>query len=122
MTDIRRMRILDIYELAQTKLSSKCVQADHNLLLVVGHTNLLGSLRIHLGDLDIEDEMQRFDEELTSLKMEEDNRATNSKPSLAIDTVGVGAPQSGPRAGLDPGLFLPVPPVIKSHRRALFSR
>ena len=84
MTDIRRMRIISIYELAQIKLSSECVQADHNLLLVVGHTNLLDSLRLHLGYLDLEDDIQRFDEELTGLKMKEDNRETNSKPSMVI--------------------------------------
>jgi hypothetical protein len=41
MTDTRRMRIVSIYELAQTKLSTEFVEADHNLLLIVGHTNLL---------------------------------------------------------------------------------
>jgi hypothetical protein len=84
MTDPRRRRIVGIYELAQIKLSTECVQADHNLLLIVGHTNLLDSLLIHLGDLDSEDETQRFHEELTSLKTEEDERETNSKSSLVI--------------------------------------
>jgi len=84
MTDTRRMRVVGIYELAQIKLSIECVQADHKLLLIVGHTNLLSSLLIQLGDLDLEDETQRFDEELTSLKLEEDERETNSKPSLVI--------------------------------------
>lgn len=84
MTDTRRMKISGIYELAQIKLSIECVQADHNLLLVVGHTNLLDSLLIHLGDLDLEDKTQRFDEELTSLTMEEDKHEMNSKPSSVI--------------------------------------
>jgi hypothetical protein len=82
MTDTRRMRIFGIYELAHIKLSAECVQADHNLLFVVGHTNLLSSLLINLGDLDSEDETQRFDEELTCLKMKEDEHEMNSKPSL----------------------------------------
>ena len=78
------MRIVSIYELAQIKLSTECIQADHNLLLVVGHANLLGSLLVHLGDLDSEDETQRFYEELTSLKIEEHGHETNFKPSLVI--------------------------------------
>jgi hypothetical protein len=84
MTDIRRMKIVSIYGLAQTKLSTEFVQADHNLLLIVGHTNLLSSLLIHLGDLDSEDETQRFDEELTALKIQEDERKTKSRPILVI--------------------------------------
>lgn len=84
MTDTRRMRIVSIYKLAQTKLSTEFDQADHNLLLIVGHTNLLSFLLIHLEDLDSEDVAQRFDEELTALKMEEDERETKSKPSLMI--------------------------------------
>jgi hypothetical protein len=84
MTDTRRMRIVSTYKLARTKLSTECAQVDDNLLLVVGHANLLDSLVIRLGDLDLEDKMQTFNDELTTLRMAEDERETNCKPILAI--------------------------------------
>lgn len=75
-------RILGIYQLALAKLS-KCAQADdHNLLLIVGHLNLLDSLVTRLVDLG--DEMQRFDEELTTLKTKEDGCDTICNPVVAI--------------------------------------
>jgi hypothetical protein len=84
MLTTRRMRIVSIYQIAQTKLSTECDQAGHNLRLVVGHTNLLNSLLTRLTDLD--DETQRFLEELTTLKTEKDGCNTNSKPISAIST------------------------------------
>jgi hypothetical protein len=84
MTDTCSMRIVSIYKLARTKLSTECAQVDDNLLLVVGHAYLLDALVIRLGDLDLEDETQRFNEEHTTLRMAEDERETNCKPILAI--------------------------------------
>jgi hypothetical protein len=81
MLDIRRMRIISIYQIARTKLSTECGRANHKLLLVVGHANLLDSLRIRLTDLD--NKTQKFDEELTTLKTEDDGCDMNSKPILA---------------------------------------
>ena len=75
------MSVISIYQLAQAKLSIECVRADHNLLLIVGHANLLSSLFTRLTDLG--DDTQRFDEELT-LKTEADGRDTNPKSILAI--------------------------------------
>ena len=79
---MNRGRILGIYQLAQSKLS-KCAQTDdHNLLVIVGHLNLLDSLFTRLVDLG--DEMQWLDQELTALKMKEDGCDTICNPVLAI--------------------------------------
>jgi hypothetical protein len=53
MLDTHRMRIVSIYQISRTKLSTECYQADHNLLRVVGHTNLLDSLLMRLTDTEI---------------------------------------------------------------------
>jgi len=84
MLEIRSMRTINIYQLAQIKLTTECVQADQNLLRITGHTNLLSSLLIRLTDRD--DKTRRFDEELTTLKKEEDRCDRDSKPILAIST------------------------------------
>lgn len=63
------MRMVSIYQIAHTKLSTECDKAGENLLLVVGYANLLSSLLIRRTDLD--DETQRSGEELTNLKREE---------------------------------------------------
>lgn len=79
---MNRGRILGIYQLAQSKLS-KCAQTDdHNLLVIVGHLNLLDSLFTRLVDLG--DEMQWLDQELIALKMKEDGCDTICNPVLAI--------------------------------------
>jgi hypothetical protein len=57
------MSINGLRQLAQFKLAMECMQADHNLLFVVGHVNLLHSLA-DLGD----DQVQRFERELASSK------------------------------------------------------
>jgi hypothetical protein len=79
MLDTRRMRIVSIYQISRTKLSTECDQADHNLLRFVGHTNLLDSLLMRLTDLD--DETQRFGKGLSILKQEEDGCSKSILPT-----------------------------------------
>jgi nitrate reductase gamma subunit len=73
------MNIASIYRLAQAKLSTESSRADHNLLLLVGHLNLLGAIHIHF-DISEYEEMQRLDTELTALKAKADGRDAQSTP------------------------------------------
>jgi hypothetical protein len=82
MLDTRRMRIIMVYQTARAKLSAECDRASTHLRLLVAHTNLLSSLLIRIADLD--QEMQTFGEELTTLIAEEDEYSMNSRPILAI--------------------------------------
>jgi hypothetical protein len=50
-----------LWQLAQFQLNTECMRADHNLLLVVGHANLLHFLA-DLGD----EQTQRFEKELAA--------------------------------------------------------
>lgn len=52
------MNISNIWHLAQSKLASECMREDHNLLLVVGHANLLYSLTA-----SEHEQRQRFEKE-----------------------------------------------------------
>jgi hypothetical protein len=52
------MSISNIWQLAQAKLASECMRDDHNLLLVVGHANLLYSLTT-----SEHEQRQRFEKE-----------------------------------------------------------
>jgi hypothetical protein len=52
------MSISNIWQLAQAKLASECMREDHNLLLVVGHANLLYSLTA-----SEHEQRQRFEKE-----------------------------------------------------------
>jgi hypothetical protein len=58
------------------------VYCNQNLLLIVGHANLLSSLFTRLAYL--EDKTQRFDKDSTTLKTKADGWDTNPKPVLAI--------------------------------------
>jgi hypothetical protein len=52
------MSINTIWQLAQFKLATECMRDDHNLLLVVGHANLLYSLAA-----SEHEQTRRFEEE-----------------------------------------------------------
>jgi hypothetical protein len=60
------MSINGILRLAQFKLATECMQEDPNLLLVVGHANLLHSLAA-----SEQEQRQRFQEEFCSLSAAE---------------------------------------------------
>jgi hypothetical protein len=68
------MSVNGLRQLAQFKLAMECMQADHNLLFVVGHANLLHSLA-NLGD----DQIQRLERELTSSKAKVEIRGAHSE-------------------------------------------
>jgi hypothetical protein len=55
------MSVNSLWQLAQFKLYTECMRADHKLLLVVGHANLLHSL----SNLE-EEQAQRFERELAA--------------------------------------------------------
>jgi hypothetical protein len=55
------MSVNSLFQLAQFKLYTECMRADHKLLLVVGHANLLYSLS-NSG----EEQTQRFETELAA--------------------------------------------------------
>jgi len=60
---LAEMSVNGLQQLVQFKLAMECMRADHNLLFVVGHANLLHSLA-NLGD----DQIQRLERELASSK------------------------------------------------------
>jgi len=77
------MNITSIRQLAQTKLSAECLQADHNLLLIVGHANLLQSLAIRLTNSE-DNKIQEFDKELAASNMKADRWDTHSTQVYVI--------------------------------------
>jgi hypothetical protein len=60
---LAEMSVNGLQQLVQLKLAVECMRADHGLLFVVGHANLLRSLA-DLGD----DQIQRLERELASSK------------------------------------------------------
>jgi hypothetical protein len=68
------MSVNGLWQLAQFKLAMECMRADHNLLFVVGHANLLHSLA-DLGD----DQIQRLERELASSKTKVEVQGAHSE-------------------------------------------
>jgi septal ring factor EnvC (AmiA/AmiB activator) len=60
---LAEMSVNGFRQLVQFKLAMECMRAEHNLLFVVGHANLLRSLA-DLGD----DQIKRLERELASSK------------------------------------------------------
>jgi hypothetical protein len=77
------MSITSIRQLAQTKLSAECLQADHNLLLIVGHANLLQSLAIRPTDSE-DQKIQEFDKKLAASNIKADKLDTHSRQAYTI--------------------------------------
>jgi hypothetical protein len=68
------MSVNNLWQLAQFKLDTECMRADHNLLYVVGHANLLHSLA-DLGD----EQTQRFERELAASNAKDKAWGANSE-------------------------------------------
>jgi hypothetical protein len=68
------MSVNNLWQLAQLKLDTECMRADHNLLHVVGHANLLHSLA-DLGD----EQTQRFEGELAVSNAKNEACSANSE-------------------------------------------
>lgn len=78
--------ITSIHQLAQTKLSAEYLQADHNLLRLVGHINLLQSLAICLTDLE-DQRIQELDKELAASKIKAERLDTHPRPAYTISKI-----------------------------------